>query len=210
MKVVYTAIIGGYDQLKDPLAAEQGVTYVCFTDNPKLESNVWQIRPLHSSLGNKSRISRLPKILAHRYVEASESVWVDGSILIKGPLMSYLSSLNSQIAAFSHWRRDIYHEARVVRGRLEREEIVNQQIKRYREYVPPRSGLWQGRVVYRMHTPEVEQFNEKWWLEYTTGACRDQLSLGALLATTAVNKATAPRSKMPELLAVRSHNRRTR
>src|SRR5207253_2582285 len=38
--VVYTAIFGGYDELHDPCEQLPGVDYVCFTDNPRLKSNV--------------------------------------------------------------------------------------------------------------------------------------------------------------------------
>ncbi len=42
--VVYTAIFGDYDKLRDPRERLPNVQYVCFTDNPRLKSSVWQVR----------------------------------------------------------------------------------------------------------------------------------------------------------------------
>ena len=43
---VYTAIFGDYDELEDPLMKVDGVDYICFTNNPKLMSSIWEIRYL--------------------------------------------------------------------------------------------------------------------------------------------------------------------
>jgi len=42
--VIYTAIIGNYDTLKDPEYIDENCDYVCFTDNRELKSDIWQIR----------------------------------------------------------------------------------------------------------------------------------------------------------------------
>ena len=46
-KVIYTAIIGGYDTLVEPDYKPEGWDFVCFTDND-IESKTWQIRKVLS------------------------------------------------------------------------------------------------------------------------------------------------------------------
>ena len=42
-KVIYTAIIGGYDTLVEPDYKPEGWDFVCFTDKD-LKSDTWEIR----------------------------------------------------------------------------------------------------------------------------------------------------------------------
>ncbi len=51
-KVIYTAIIGGYDELVEPDYKPEGWDFVCFTDR-ELESDIWEIRktlPLYTDI----------------------------------------------------------------------------------------------------------------------------------------------------------------
>lgn len=42
---VYTAVIGGYDELIEPdVAAASTSDFICFTDDPGLRSDVWHLR----------------------------------------------------------------------------------------------------------------------------------------------------------------------
>ena len=43
-KVLYTFIFGDYDDLKTPSVSTEGGDYVCFTDNPRLRSEFWDVR----------------------------------------------------------------------------------------------------------------------------------------------------------------------
>ena len=43
-KIVYTAIMGEYDNLLDPAVINQDVDYVCFTNNKRLKSDIWNHR----------------------------------------------------------------------------------------------------------------------------------------------------------------------
>ena len=43
MKVIYTAIFGDYDTLKEPLVITPGWKYICYTDQD-FESKVWEIK----------------------------------------------------------------------------------------------------------------------------------------------------------------------
>src|SRR2546422_511368 len=43
-KAVYTFIFGGYDDLKSPAIFTPGWDYICFTDDPTLRSDIWDVR----------------------------------------------------------------------------------------------------------------------------------------------------------------------
>jgi hypothetical protein len=82
---VYTAIAGGKDTLEDPEVVSAACDYICFTDDPYLRSDVWQLRPLELLDDDPARRARRAKLLAHRYLpEYGASVWVDANLTLRG------------------------------------------------------------------------------------------------------------------------------
>ena len=81
-KVIYTSIFGDNYYLHDPEIKLKGYDFICFTDNPKYQSDVWQVR-LIPKIYEGVRDSKKPKILPHRYLKEYDiSVWIDGDIKI--------------------------------------------------------------------------------------------------------------------------------
>jgi len=94
-KVVYTAVVGDYDTLKDWRNWEGGINkqdnwdYVCFTDNPDLKSELWDIRQIPKEEiieddshfeGDRTKTARKYKLLPHRlFPEHDVSIWLDAS-----------------------------------------------------------------------------------------------------------------------------------
>ena len=94
-KVIYTCITGGYDSLIEPKYVTEGFDYICFTDNPNLNSDVWIIKPLPSETDGLSQVKkqRYVKINAHKVVgEYDLSIWVDGNVTIKDDLNTLLET----------------------------------------------------------------------------------------------------------------------
>ena len=75
-KVVYTAIFGGRDQLRDPVERLPGVQYVCFTDNVNLQSKTWTILYCPPT-GDPLLQAKACKILAHEMLDCDISLWID-------------------------------------------------------------------------------------------------------------------------------------
>ena len=72
-KVVYTAIIGNYDELKEPKVISEGFDYVCFTDDVKLKSKVWKIIVVDNPQRlDNTRLSRKIKILCNFFLKESD------------------------------------------------------------------------------------------------------------------------------------------
>ncbi len=185
--VVYTAISGDYDVLKDPEYIAENCDYTCFTDNPKLKSNIWVIRPFpeFALTLDKVKRCRYVKIMPHvLFPDYQYSIWVDGNIDIIGNVYElidyYFIKGYWELVTFKHPIRDcIYIEAEICK-RLFKDniEIIDQQISRYRRLgFPEHIGLIESNVILRRHhSSNVIHLMEAWWNEVSCFSRRDQLS----------------------------------
>ena len=98
-KVIYTALVGDYDTLKEWKTIEGtpnthgGWDQVCFTDNPDIKSDFWDVRliPKEEMIiddthfkGDKTKTARKYKCLPHKYLPEYEcSLWVDASFELR-------------------------------------------------------------------------------------------------------------------------------
>jgi len=184
--VIYTAIFGRYDRLRDEQFISEDYDYVCFTDMP-YRSQVWDIRVCVPVPFDPVRSARIHKICPHRYLPEYEySVWMDGNIVLRGPvepiIETYLSGCN--IAMYSHMgtydKRDcIYEEAdTVIQQQKDKKNVVMRQMQRYElEGYPRNNGLVASMIVFRRHCePDIVKAMEQWWLEIKNHSKRDQLS----------------------------------
>lgn len=181
--VVYTAIFGDYDVLIDPEVVEPGVDYVCFTDDEKLSSDVWQIRNVRP-MTDPALSNRRIKILAHEYLEEYElSVYIDGNIQIleriKPLVEDYLST--TDFALYKHPERSgIFEEAEACIEKNKAEQgPVREQLSYYRDVgFPDDRDLSENRILFRRHqNPEIKDLMWSWWREVSERVSRDQLSL---------------------------------
>src|SRR3954471_6762624 len=82
-RVVYTALMGGYEELQDqPLARTSSVDFVCLTDQPGLRSDDWDVRLVEPVLPADSiRSARALKIGGHPDLETyQETLWIDNRV----------------------------------------------------------------------------------------------------------------------------------
>ena len=90
---VYTAIFNDYDWLKDPVIETSGIDFICYTDSNKMSSKKWKVIKLDLGDMSPSLMNRKIKLL-YPYTELSQydyTLYVDGSILIKGDILKFLS-----------------------------------------------------------------------------------------------------------------------
>ncbi len=180
---VYTVITGNYDYLKDPEYVMEDCDYICFSDDPQLRSDVWQIRPVEQDEDNASILNRRYKILVHQYLSEYEwSIYVDGNVRILGNLWEYIhsESKGAQILCLRHpYRNSVYEEAEeCIRLKKERPKVIRRQMERYRtEGYDGSNGLITANILVRRHMhKDVIKLMELWWKELQQGAGRDQLS----------------------------------
>ena len=84
--VIYSAIIGKYDEILQPLVVDDRFDYVMFSDHlPEGNQGVWQIRRIEYTNPIQTKIARYvkthPELLLPQY---EASLWHDANIRIKG------------------------------------------------------------------------------------------------------------------------------
>ena len=82
--VIYTCIIGAYDDLLQPAVTDPDFDFVCFVGKGEKTAErigVWEIREFDCGLDNPRLVSRYPKMHPHVLLpEYEASVYVDGNI----------------------------------------------------------------------------------------------------------------------------------
>jgi Protein of unknown function (DUF616) len=193
-RIVYTAIFGDYDQLREPRRPDCSAQYICFTDNPRLGSRVWDIRYCRSE-GDPLFQAKRFKCLAHEALRCEHSLWIDGRIRLDD-LRGVFERGHCDLALQPHPNRQcIYEEAahckRVGRGDPSR---IDAAVDRYRrEGFPAQRGLWSTGIILRRHSKATGAFNEAWWQELVRGSSRDQLSLPVVRQRLATKLVDLPR-----------------
>ena len=181
--VVYTAVTGNYDDLITPSVINPKFDYVCFTDNPDLKSNFWDIRLMEELELDTIRKARRYKILPHKYLkEYDYSFWIDANFDIIGDIEEYINkySVDKKLLAIKHdMRDDIYEEAETC-IKLEKDDpkIIHKQIYRYKKFnYPEHNGLIASGILFRNHSDKnVIQLMNDWYSEVYNYSRRDQLS----------------------------------
>ena len=197
MIVVLTSITAGKDQLLDDQPRGRA-EWVAFLDELR-PSSLWRVRPAYDRFRSPRRNSRAPKILAHHFVHADYSLWIDGNMRLLAPPEDLVEThlARHDIALFRHPVRScVYEEAEeCIRLGLDDEDLIRAQMRRYRENgYPAGRGLCENNLILRRHTPAVARLNEAWWSEFCRWSVRDQLSfmVAADRARVPVNIIDAP------------------
>jgi hypothetical protein len=185
-KVIYTCITGGYDQLLEPSYVNEDFDYICFTDNPDLKSEIWDVRHLPKETEGLTQIKkqRYVKINAHKVVPEYEvSIWVDGNVDVIGNMSELIKSIlvpDCSVYVPKHPQRVcLYDEVKpVISMKKDSADNINPQIERYKkEGFPKGYGLLQSNILIRKHNNEdCIRLMEAWNNEVMNGSHRDQLS----------------------------------
>ena len=168
--------------IHEPRRVTPGWDYICFTDNPRLKSKVWQFRKLSSTSLGPRKDSRRPKILNDEYLpEYDISIYVDSRFKVRINLDKFTRKyLKDYDIAMMHSpkRQCVYAEAKLCRRLRLDSKRVQKQVARYREEgVPERVGLTRcGLIVRKHHVDSQIKFMEEWWSEYENESDRDTIS----------------------------------
>ncbi|MGO2264651.1 glycosyltransferase [Halomonas sp.] len=182
--IVYTCNFGNYESVKEPVNIDKSVEYILFTDNELLKSKVWKVVVLKEAAGDSRRTSRLPKILAHKYLPPHDiSIYIDSSLEIKESNVKKmaLDCLNGYpIALYKHYKRNcVYDEIEFVMNSTDRfvsnKSQCLMQKKKYEQIsYPKNNGLFENALIVRRNNKDIEKLNNTWWYEYQEGTERDQ------------------------------------
>ncbi len=180
--VVYTAVVGGYDDLPPPKYGPPGADFVVFSDTP-INFDGWVVRPLNYQHPDPTRSARFVKLHPHLYFpEYEHSIWIDANIGVQGDVGLFVDKLGDRlVGAIPHPLRECIYEEGVecIARRKDDAAIITRHLESYRtQGVPENLGLWETNVLVRRHNdPDCIKFMAAWWREIQAGSRRDQLSL---------------------------------
>ena len=162
--VVYTAICSNYHNLQTPDYINPEFDYVCFTDNPDLISDFWEIRLMDDLDLNKNDKIRYYKILSHKYLkEYDYSFWFDSDIVINGNLAELINqnTINKDLIAFKHEQYDNI-------SKYPHSNELTSKINHYlSEGYPRGNDLARTNVLFRNHNnQDVTDLMKKWYDEF--------------------------------------------
>jgi hypothetical protein len=172
MNVAFTCITNNYDELKDPLVISEGWRYVAFCDK-FIYSDVWECYVTEKH-------NRDIKIRPHMELFHELSLYVDGSIQIKGDLNQFITEVPTWFTLWKHPHRDnITQEANaIVKMKGINRVLVDQQLARYKKDGYTKNGLAACGVILRdLSDHAVRKICNTWWEEFERGVARDQISL---------------------------------
>lgn len=188
--VFYTAVFGDYDNLLLPERIDPDIDYVCFTDRPRNDYGVWQMRSAPYHHPDPTRVARYVKTHPHELFPQHEvAVWLDANIILKGEVRRYIDKVRgagAQIGLVPHPHRGCFYEEAEACKRLKKDaaSIIDAQIDHYRRNgVPEGQPLFEtGYMVVLLRNPQTAAALHAWWEQIEQFSRRDQLGLAWVIS----------------------------
>lgn len=186
--IVYTALIGKGDMLKDPEYISPDITYICFTDNKDLHSDVWNIEYIQKGKESDVMLARKIKILPWEYISMDNMnadrlvYWVDAKFLIVGDLREYKEKYwkHSGMLLFPHYERKCICDetAEIIPYKPEiKHKVIMQTAAYLKDGYPINYGLYEtGCMVRDIFNERIKKVMGLWWNELQKFTYRDQIS----------------------------------
>jgi hypothetical protein len=188
--VVYSCIVGGYDEVMEPKSIIPNCDYYLISDVEKKDSiyKFIDINNYEECKGlDNTRINRYFKINAHKiFPNYRYSIYHDGHVRLDKEIIKYIDSLPiTKITACSRLEySSIYTEAYKYIGtkRDKKGNFVRQIEKYWNEGMPDDFGLVTPCLMVRQHNhPVCRKLMEEWWDEVLNFSRRDMISLPYVL-----------------------------
>lgn len=177
MKVIYTALFGNYEELKEPTVITPGWKYICYTDQD-ISSNTWEVVKVDLKGFEPQLMARYYKIM--EWVDWEYSIWIDASFIIDTDLNVWWDTyFKGGLTAPAHPLRNcVYNECLdcIIAQRGNKEQI-QAQMAEYKELgIPAGNGVIQSGLLMRHNLPQVIKLCEDWYKEVSTHSIRDQIA----------------------------------
>lgn len=209
-RAIYTVITGNYDTLRPPLVRSAGFDYICFTDDPDMACEGWEMRRIERST-SPCMYQREIKIMPHKYLpEYRQTVYIDGSHQQKEDINELIDEhfSGSWLLKIHPTRKCIYQEgeACIKLGKASA-DAVRQQLTAYvAEGVPGDAGLYESGIMIRDNRPEVNAICEDWFKEVGKFTLRDQISLPVVLHRHGYTPQTIGARTLNRFFAIHKHS----
>ena len=182
---VYTCITGNYDDLKE-VRINEGIDYICFTNNKKIKSETWKIIYIEDKKLDNHYLSRKIKMLGDPYLDKNYtlSIYVDASIIFKKSVKEFLSNYfdleKDLLAACKHSVRNSINEEAIacIEQKKDNEKTIRRQLSFYQEdNFADNLGLLEMTLIIKRHNNPLVRKTMKLWFEMISKySKRDQLS----------------------------------
>lgn len=182
---VYTCITGNYDNLIEINNIEEGIDYICYTNNKEIKSKTWKVEYIQDDnltnvqLARKIKILGTPKLAKYDVV-----VWIDGRIYfeksIKDFIKKYVDLKNYDLVGFKHFCRNSINNEMIANYEIEKIDItgLNKLDKFYKkEKFSDNCGLIETTLLFRnFNNIKLNQAMQDWFNMILEYSYRDQLS----------------------------------
>lgn len=196
--VIYTIMVGGYDDVLQPLAVDDRFDYILFSnDFAETKIGVWEVRPIpipaEIARSDNKRLSRYPKSHPESMLsEYKASLYMDANIQIADKwiyekcieyarrqvqlVTVHLSTIPHPFAP--HARDDIYeHVYDMCSIAVDHDfSAIKQCHALYKKGFPAHYGLNENNLIFRLHTNVMRCVDEEWWWWIVNFSFRDQFS----------------------------------
>ena len=189
--VIYSAVVGGYDDIVQPSVINSAFDYILFSNDIAHENvGVWKIRHIDYQNSDLTRVARYVKTHPHILLSDYEySIWIDSNIIFKEEFVytrfEQLISNETLIAGIPHPDMDcIYDECLWIKTCF-KDTLHNMlpELKYLKsQSYPLNNGLCETNILFRMHlNPQIINLCNDWWYMIETFSKRDQLSFNYVL-----------------------------
>jgi hypothetical protein len=185
-RCVYTALTGGYEPLNEQrVARESGLPFICFTDDPGIACEGWEIRPLTPFFSaDDIRNQRTCKMQPHLVLpEFDQSLYIDNSVQLSVPPEHIFEAadLATGMCLLRHsFRTSLREEFAIVAGEgLDDPRRLAEQLDHYTNAFPQILAgpvFWGGMLLRDHHAPRVRAAMAVWFAHVCRYSRRDQLS----------------------------------
>lgn len=186
--VVYTVLVGGYDDVLQPAVIDERFDYILFSNDIKESCvGVWHVRQIPEVVkDDNKRLSRYPKTHPETMLSDSKaSLYIDANIQIVDQWVYdrfvelYIQGIEyAGIKLVLTGRDCIYeHSFDMCQNLLEHDYIAIKQCHHLYELGFPRHyGLNENNVIFRIHTAKMQAVDVEWWDWIVNYSSRDQFS----------------------------------
>lgn len=190
---VYTACMGNYDNVEEPLIRPDNIDYYLITDSSPhekapLSEGLWktvcaqEVVPAEY-VSDPVLANRWCKMHPHQlFPQYPLSIYLDSNIRIVSDLTALTSAMTGfPVCMFRHKQRDCVYEeihACLLKKKDTRASLQRQQALLRTHGVPEHYGLLEAPVLVRRHAdPACRDLMETWWDSFLAGSRRDQIAL---------------------------------
>lgn len=188
---IYTALVGGYDNIQQPEIVCHSIDYILFSnDIPKQSIGIWQVRSIDYFNEDKTRIARYVKTHPHKLLQGYDyCIWMDSNLRIKNQVfydrIFEIVDQRTLVAGIIHPQICcVYDECLWIK--FSQKDTFHNMIPQLKylksQGYPCNNGLCETNILVRnLQEQKVVSMCEDWWYMIDNFSKRDQLSFNYVL-----------------------------